>query len=432
MEVGKWTASERVVQMKPSKRRQLSGQESLSKMTECFLHFTDNPKENIAHLIQFCGEALGADSAVYERMDGVKLTRLGMWNLKEEMVNAFSSFQEVSRSNNVKMGHGDIFEIRDLKESGDPDGRACTYYGRIVKYHGIPVGALCVIYLGDPQLSEEGREALAITAAALAIEDKRLRALEIIEEQQMKMIGAAKMSALGDMAAGIAHEINNPLFAILMRVEHMREMLNPRTDDGSGIRPEMLRMVNIIESLGGRISRIVKNLREFSGDTQDEPFQEVSVKEVLERSLEFCGERLKQRKVELKVELSNPQMRIRCRPTEISRVILNLLTNAYDAIEDQKENWIHVVVQEQSGVVTISVTDSGHGISKEIQHKIFDPFFTTKEVNRGKGLGLSISKGIVDQHHGTLLLDPQCQNTRFVLTLPKTQVNRNIAKVTFS
>jgi signal transduction histidine kinase len=103
---------------------------------------------------------------------------------------------------------------------------------------------------------------------------------------------------------------------------------------------------------------------------------------------------------------------------QISQVILNLLNNAFDAIQDATDKWIKIQTYIEHGQVQIRVTDCGHGISNEVAKKIMQPFFTTKPIGKGTGLGLSISKGIVEAHQGKLTIDTESKNTCFVITLP--------------
>ena len=108
-----------------------------------------------------------------------------------------------------------------------------------------------------------------------------------------------------------------------------------------------------------------------------------------------------------------------CRSTQIEQVLLNLLSNSYDAIVNTPGPWILIVVKSNGQTAEISVTDSGKGIAPEIVSKIMQPFYTTKEVGKGTGLGLSISLGIIKSHHGEFYYDQNSKNTRFVIQLPK-------------
>ena len=107
-----------------------------------------------------------------------------------------------------------------------------------------------------------------------------------------------------------------------------------------------------------------------------------------------------------------------CRPSEISQVLMNLLGNSFDAVESQELKWVTLTVDQNEGKVNLAVTDSGKGVDTAIVQKIMDPFFTTKGIGRGTGIGLSISKGIAENHNGTLSLDTKSKVTRFVLEIP--------------
>ena len=165
----------------------------------------------------------------------------------------------------------------------------------------------------------------------------------------------------------------------------------------------------------------MSGLRFFAGDGQKTLPQKIKLSSLILETLSLCRERFTNQGVQLDLvaEDTYEAIEIECRSVEISQVLLNILNNAYYAIENNKDKWIRINVSETEDQVEISITDSGEGISKEIQEKIMQPFFTTKEIGKGTGLGLSISKGIIDQHNGKLYLDTASANTRFVLCLPK-------------
>jgi len=240
---------------------------------------------------------------------------------------------------------------------------------------------------------------------------------EALEVHRARSAESAKMAALGEMAAGIAHEINNPLAIIhgnAGQLKEMAEMGTPPTGD-------VTKMAKKIEATAMRISKIVKSLRSFAREAQDDPFQCVPVKTIIEDTIEFCRERFRSHTTDLIVDPIPESLRIECRSVQVSQVILNLLNNAKDATETLPEKWVRLSTQDLGNTVEIAVTDSGKGIPQEIRAKILQPFFTTKEVGKGTGLGLSVSKGIVESHRGKLILDYQSPNTRFLVRLPKTQ-----------
>jgi C4-dicarboxylate-specific signal transduction histidine kinase len=217
----------------------------------------------------------------------------------------------------------------------------------------------------------------------------------------------SKFSALGVMSSGIAHEINNPLTVIKAKVHQIKKNINNSSPD------KTLLDLDIISKTTDRIHKIVNGLRSFARDSSEDPFERLTSKQVIQASLDLCHERFHQFGVQVIVN-HNVDFVINGRETQLVQVLVNLLSNAFDAITNLNEKWIQVDVNDY----TISITDSGSGIPKAIAEKLMQPFFTTKEVGKGVGLGLSISKGIIADHGGKLFLDTSAPNTRFVIEFP--------------
>jgi PAS domain S-box-containing protein len=234
-----------------------------------------------------------------------------------------------------------------------------------------------------------------------------------LEAQRASIVASAKLSSLGEMAGGIAHEINNPLSIILGRVMVIRDMLKASVI----VTTDISDSINIIESTSLRIGKIVKGLRTFSRDGMKDPHVSISVGTLLEDVFSLCRERFKNNHVELIVD-GNIDKELRCRPVEISQIMINLLLNSYDAVQASEKKWVKVLVNSNDKMMSISISDSGAGIASEIREKIMDPFFTTKDPGKGTGLGLSISKGIAEAHSGTLYFDHNQAHTTFILELP--------------
>ena len=236
-----------------------------------------------------------------------------------------------------------------------------------------------------------------------------------IREKEIQMLQISKMSSLGEMSAGIAHEINNPLAIILGKAQHLKLVL-------SQDRPAMdtvKRNIEVIETTSNRIARIVKGLQIFSRDGKRDAYEKKSVGELIDDTVSFCHSRFKNYGTTLGIEEIPPELTLECQSTQISQVILNLLNNAFDAVQDLPEKWVKISVRDLGERVEIRISDSGPGIPPDIAKKILEPFFTTKEVGKGTGLGLSISLGIVKSHGGELKLDRNQPNTTFVVSLPK-------------
>jgi C4-dicarboxylate-specific signal transduction histidine kinase len=145
------------------------------------------------------------------------------------------------------------------------------------------------------------------------------------------------------------------------------------------------------------------------------------VRELVDDTLELCSERFRLHNIDLRVGPVSDVLDLDCNSVQISQVLLNLLSNAHDAVEGHDRAWVALDVKPRAGTVELSVTDSNPGVPPEIRSKIFQPFFTTKGVGRGTGLGLAVSHGIIEEHHGRLELDLASAHTRFVVTLPLRQ-----------
>lgn len=238
-----------------------------------------------------------------------------------------------------------------------------------------------------------------------------------LKEAQAGLIQSSKMSALGEMSAGLAHEINNPLTIIKGKSQQLIKFISE-----GRLEPELLRKnAELIGTTCGRISKIIKGLRSFSRDGSQDPFEICKLQTIVDDALELCRERFESNHVAIEVIPFDPKDTISCRATELGQVLLNLLNNAHDAVVSLDQKWVRVEVLQHHDWITLSVTDSGNGIPEAIQRKIMQPFFTTKDVGKGTGLGLSISKGIVESHGGKLTIDSQCPNTRFIISLPRQQ-----------
>lgn len=238
----------------------------------------------------------------------------------------------------------------------------------------------------------------------------------LIEAQKANIVAASKMSALGEMAAGLAHEINNPVAIIHGHATLLKHVAL------HGGEPEVIKKTaEVVAQTADRISKITRSLLAFARDAGQDPFELASLKSVIDDTAEFCRQRFRKYGVELTIDPVSPDLRVECRPVQVSQVLLNLLNNAFDAVEKSPRQQIHIAVKDLGGKVEISVKDSGPGIPAALRERIFQPFFTTKEVGRGTGLGLSVASGLIQAHAGRLAFESSGEGTRFVITLPKKQ-----------
>ena len=235
-----------------------------------------------------------------------------------------------------------------------------------------------------------------------------------LEEEQVKVIAAGKKAALGEMAGGIAHEINNPLAIISGQTQKLKLLSKIGKIDSESLNDSADKILKTID----RLSRIVYALRAFSRDDSKIDKSASNIIQIIDDSLALCSEKIKNSGVELKTRYLAEELHSFCNSVQISQVIVNLISNAYDAINSQEAPWISIDVYAEKEEIIIKITDSGDGIPEEIQEKIMQPFFTTKEVGHGTGIGLSLSHGIIKEHGGVLEYNNSIENTQFIIRLP--------------
>ena len=229
---------------------------------------------------------------------------------------------------------------------------------------------------------------------------------------------SSKMASLGKMAASMAHEINTPIQTINLIAERVQRQLKKNMSHEE-INSSMDKVLNSVN----KVSEIIDSLRKVSRDSSSDPFASVEIKTLMEDCVNMTEERFRVNNIAFKIKYHDisQNARIQCQGLQISQVIINLINNAYDAIEKLDEKWVTIDIYQMSEKLQISVTDSGERIPDEIIDKIFEPLYTNKEIGKGTGLGLSISRDIIVNHHGLLYIDKISENTRFVIELPFVQ-----------
>ena len=247
------------------------------------------------------------------------------------------------------------------------------------------------------------------------LEEKIIERTGQLEDAQAQLIQSEKMGAIGQLAAGVAHELNNPLGGILgysqFTLEKMRKNI-PEKTTAKEIR-SYLRYVGDIELQARRCKTIVQNLLRFSRSSRTVEFDEVDVNRVMEETLTFVEHQLRISQMELEVDLGSSLPRIQGNAGQLQQIFTNLIINAMHASESGASIQINSrycpALGEFGGTVEFSVTDTGHGIAKEDLKKIFEPFFTTKDgyATSGLGLGLSVCKSSVEALGGTIEVESE-------------------------
>lgn len=247
---------------------------------------------------------------------------------------------------------------------------------------------------------------------------------EELHEEKMKQAQSTRLSALGELAGGIAHEINNPL-AILAGQARMLSSCIQKEE----IPLERVTMATeAIENTVDRIESIIRGLRAFSRDGRADEFEEFLAEDFIDEILSISQDRSKRERVQVSYSSSVSSPRIFAQRTMLAQVLINLLNNAFDACQNCSEKWVKIHFTEDEQFSRLTVEDSGNGIDSEIKKKLMTPFFTTKKPGQGTGIGLSISQNIVDKHHGNLFLDETAKNTKFIIEIPRNVVDLRKAR----
>jgi PAS domain S-box-containing protein len=255
---------------------------------------------------------------------------------------------------------------------------------------------------------------LQMLAAVRDITDRK-QLEEDLESTRVQAIASARLSALGMMAGGIAHEINNPLGIIHAMASDLTEM----AEEGPLAPQAIARKGAVIRQTAERIAKIVKSLRQISREGVSDPFRPTPLAKIVAETLEICRAKFRANGVELILPRAIPKVSVPCREVQIAQVLLNLLQNAFDAVLEQDgDRWVRLEVKNSDNSVAVSVIDSGPGIPLELRSRVGEPFFTTKPVGKGTGLGLSLSKTIAEDHGGNLEYSEDHGHTRFSLVLP--------------
>jgi two-component system, NtrC family, sensor kinase len=280
----------------------------------------------------------------------------------------------------------------------------------------------------------------------LRLEERVEEEIRKSREKDLMVMRQEKLASLGQLAAGMAHEINNPVsfascniseFAdyfsqlktyLALQQEILAQTATPEQHRHLAEAAQRLEIPNILadgasliaESLDGmeRVARIVRDLKSFSRVDRQE-YEQADLTVCLESALTIVSNELKYVAVVIK-ELQ-PLPPILCHPGQLTQVFLNLLTNAGHAVTGISSGRITLKSHHDDDFVTVSVADNGHGIPDELKIRIFEAFFTTKEVGQGTGLGLSISHDIINKHHGELIMESAVGiGTTFTVILPRT------------
>ncbi len=227
------------------------------------------------------------------------------------------------------------------------------------------------------------------------------------------LIQSEKMATIGQLAANVAHEINNPLSVIIVNAQLLLR-------DLSGADEDTIEALRLIETAGARAAKIVGNLLKEARKEKKEEFEEISLNETIEDAISMTNFEIRNHNVTVKLKLSKGMPNIVAHQNQLKGVWINLILNALGAIESSN-GVISISTRYENQEYRIVFSDNGKGIEPEHQKHIFEPFFTTKEASKGTGLGLSVSLQVIKEHHGTIDFETKPgKSTKFIVILPDT------------
>ena len=259
---------------------------------------------------------------------------------------------------------------------------------------------------------------LTTLVAEISLLTEYIREKSVNENENLKNQAQrnSSLAALGEMAGGIAHEINNPLMIINGSVMVINKMI--KKDDIN--KEKIEKHLATIEKTVQRAATIIKGLKTLSRDGTDDIREKLTLHEVMEEVLSFLEGKLKHSQVKLNYNSNDENLKkeLYVQRVQLSQVFLNLIGNAFDAISENQDKWITIQTQLESDFLLVKIIDCGNGISPEMVEKIFNPFFTTKDVGKGTGLGLSLCHTIMEKNMGTIFVDHNNPHTCFVVKVP--------------
>lgn len=257
-------------------------------------------------------------------------------------------------------------------------------------------------------VTHEGKPYFALT----------LQDITALKAMHHRLLQTAKLASIGQLVAGVAHELNNPLGAIRLHAELIESSV-AESKDLAEVKNEIQESLKSVDSCVDRMQKIIASLRQFSRNTNGKEFREADFNELIEQTLLLYGKRLRDEKINLELDLTNELPKVHMDPQQMEQVLINLLSNAVDAMANAPERKIRIQTRPHKGGVVCVVQDTGPGVPKANRDRIFDPFFTTKEVGKGTGLGLSLSYSIMKEHKGDITVSGEPgQGAVFTIWIP--------------
>jgi len=243
-----------------------------------------------------------------------------------------------------------------------------------------------------------------------------------LDIQRQRQAHASKMATLGEVSGHLAHEINTPLSTVQISLDGIDKSLSENNHKS------LRTYLHCIAQAVKRMSNIVEAFRRYSySDGFNEADEYIDLRQVLNDALEICGPDLRARGINLQKDLPPKPIWAKCKPGSLSQTVINLMTNARDAVGEIPKGWVKLSLKDQQGWVTIDVEDAGKEIDTQTKKKIFEPFFTTKGRGKGNGIGLGIVKDVARAHGGDVIYDVRDGHSCFEIKFPRVSLPKRAA-----
>lgn len=278
---------------------------------------------------------------------------------------------------------------------------------------GARLGTLCVLDNKPRKLNSSQITQLRMLAdfASHTLEHFKQSTLltQKLRRRRKQLLISTKFAALGEMAGSIAHEIQTPLTAILGRLSLLEKKLKSHSAD-------LAKCIEMAENL----SKVVKGLNVYIRESSQDPKEVCNAWQLVLNTLAICEHRFRLNSVPIVLEPPEKALFVLCRPSQVAQILLNLISNSFDAIRSLEEKWIRISVRPSRNMTHLEfeIQDSGRGIPIEVKHNMFNPSYTTKPPGQGLGIGLTLSRSLAKSHSGTLEYLAGKSNTTFRLLLP--------------
>jgi predicted Zn finger-like uncharacterized protein len=273
----------------------------------------------------------------------------------------------------------------------------------------------------DIQVALAGRDEIGNLAQSFNKMTSELDSREkALKDAQAALIQSEKLAAFGQLGAGIAHEVKNPLAGIL----GLTQLSLRKAEKDTPVHENL----TIIEKEANRCATIIQNLLKFARQ-EKMAFESVDLNQVAKDAMAIVEHQLEMNRVKLRKEFDQELPAIPGNANQIQQVLINLMINAQQAMEGNPGEVTVTTASSNASHVQVQVRDDGPGIPEDLQAKIFEPFFTTKEVGKGTGLGLSVSYGIIKEHHGDIQVESSPETgTIFKIIFPATSLRTTCPK----